>query len=228
MRSINGTNKIEEKCQVYILGETGTFYILPQLNGFDGIIGYDFLRAIEAQINTKDRLLFHKKGKERLYHFCCQQVNTIVPNAQEMPHNIQALIQCNSKAFANANRALPFNTRVIATIETTTNAPIYSRNYPYPMSVSGFVNKEISDLLRDGIIQKSYSSYNSPIHVVTKKGLDDDGNQKFRMVIDFRKLNEKTSSDKYPIPNTSLILANLGKSNIFTTLDLKSPDSPLR
>ena len=42
------------------------------------------------------------------------------------------------------------------------------------------------------------------------------------MVIDFRKLNEKTISDKYPMPDISVILANLGKSKYFSTLDLKA------
>jgi len=43
-----------------------------------------------------------------------------------------------------------------------------------------------------------------------------------RLVIDFRKLNKKTEDDKYPIPNISVILSNLGKAQYFTTLDLKS------
>lgn len=42
------------------------------------------------------------------------------------------------------------------------------------------------------------------------------------MVIDFRKLNEKTISDKYPIPDITETLSNLGGSKYFTTLDLKS------
>ena len=42
------------------------------------------------------------------------------------------------------------------------------------------------------------------------------------MVIDFRKLNQKTIDDKYPIPNIVSILSNLGKAQYFTTLDLKS------
>lgn len=57
---------------------------------------------------------------------------------------------------------------------------------------------------------------------MNKKGLDEYGKQKLRMVIDFRKLNEKTIADKYPIPDISTILANLGSSRFFTTLDLKS------
>jgi len=45
---------------------------------------------------------------------------------------------------------------------------------------------------------------------------------KKRVFIDFRKLNMKTDDDKYPIPNISVILSNLGKAQYFTTLDLKS------
>ena len=42
------------------------------------------------------------------------------------------------------------------------------------------------------------------------------------MVIDYRKLNEKTIEDKYPIPNITDILDKLGKCHYLTTLDLAS------
>ena len=34
-------------------------------------------------------------------------------------------------------------------------------------------------------------------------------------------MNDKATPDRYPILETCVILANLGKSNLFTTLDLK-------
>ena len=43
-----------------------------------------------------------------------------------------------------------------------------------------------------------------------------------RIVIDYRKINDKTVSDKFPIPQIKEILDSLGKSVYFTTLDLKS------
>lgn len=94
------------------------------------------------------------------------------------------------------------------------------------MGVADFVNTEVAQLLKDGIIQPSRSAYNSPVWVVDKKGLDSNGNKNKRLVIDFRKLNEKTIADRYPMPSIPMILANLGKARFFTTLDLKSPDIP--
>jgi len=41
-------------------------------------------------------------------------------------------------------------------------------------------------------------------------------------MLDIRKLNERTIPDKYPMPNISMILSNLGKARYFSTLDLKS------
>jgi hypothetical protein len=90
------------------------------------------------------------------------------------------------------------------------------------MGVGNFVNSEVCKLLDDGIIRPSRSPYNNPLWVVDKKGHDSDGNRNKRLVIDFRKLNDKTIDDKYPIPDISVILSNLGKAKFFTTLDLKS------
>ena len=45
---------------------------------------------------------------------------------------------------------------------------------------------------------------------------------KWRLVIDYRKLNLKTIEDRYPIPNITEILDKLGRCQYFTTLDLAS------
>lgn len=54
------------------------------------------------------------------------------------------------------------------------------------------------------------------------KKKDASGRQKWRLVIDYRKLNEKTVTDKYPIPNINDLLDKLGKCMYFSTLDLAS------
>lgn len=81
------------------------------------------------------------------------------------------------------------------------------------------MNNEFQKLLKDGIIRPSRSSYNSPTWVFDKKGTDAFGKPNKRLVTDFRKLNERTIPDRYPMPSIPMILANLGKAKFFTTLD---------
>ncbi|KAH8314736.1 hypothetical protein KR074_007299 [Drosophila pseudoananassae] len=144
----------------------------------------------------------------------------IVPSSAKA--DFKKIILKRIKVFSTSNEALTFNTSVIATIRTTSDEPVYSKLYPYPMGATDFVNNEIKDLLKNGIIRPSRSPYNSPAWVVDKKGTDDNGSKKKRLVIDFRKLNERTIADRYPMPSIPMILANLGKAQFFTTLDLNS------
>jgi len=105
------------------------------------------------------------------------------------------MLSNRKKAFADPTEALPYNT-VVATIRTVDEKPIYAKLYPYPMGAADFVNGEIEDLLHNGIIQ-----YNNPIWVVDKKSTDETGKRKMRLVLGFRKLNERTIPGRYPMPN---------------------------
>lgn len=57
---------------------------------------------------------------------------------------------------------------------------------------------------------------------LAKKGVNEDGTPKQRMVIDYKKINEHTISEKYPIPDVNVILSNLRKAKVFSTIDLES------
>ncbi|XP_049317228.1 GATA zinc finger domain-containing protein 15-like [Bactrocera dorsalis] len=84
------------------------------------------------------------------------------------------------KIHSNINTNLPFRTDVKAEIRTIVETPIWSKQYPYPLSVNTFVNNEIKNLLDNGIIRPSKSPYNSPIWVVPKKGINENGSPKLR------------------------------------------------
>ena len=76
-------------------------------------------------------------------------------------------------------------------------------------------------MLSDGVFQHSISPWNSPISVVSKK-LDSSCKRKWRFVVDFRKLNDITVGDSFPIPVISDVLDSLGKSKHFSTVDCAS------
>lgn len=106
-------------------------------------------------------------------------------------------------------------------INTTDNDPIYTKSYRYPEAYKKDVHEQIKEMLDNGIIKHSKSPYSAPIWVVPKK-MDASGKRKVRVVIDYRKLNDKTKTERFPIPKIEEILDHLGNSVYFTTLDLKS------
>lgn len=54
------------------------------------------------------------------------------------------------------------------------------------------------------------------------KKINASGKRKWRIVVGYRKLNEKTIGDRYPLPNITELLDKLGRCQYFSTLDLAS------
>jgi hypothetical protein len=84
-------------------------------------------------------------------------------------------------------------------------SPINTRPYRLPESQKA----EVDRLLKEGVITESNTPWCSPLLVVPKK-TDASGEKKWRLVVDFRKLNEKTIGDAYPLTDISGILDQLG------------------
>lgn len=101
------------------------------------------------------------------------------------------------------------------------NRSITLRNYRIPEHYQKEVDKQIEGMLNDGIIQESQSPWNFPILIVPKK-IDASGVQKWRICVDFRKLNEVTVGDSFPLPNIQEILDKLGRARYFSALDCAS------
>ena len=106
-------------------------------------------------------------------------------------------------------------------IHTSNDIPINRRQYRYPLIHQKEIQKQISALLSNGIITPSKSPYNSPLWIVPKKE-DENGVKHWRLVIDFRGLNEITITDKYPLPQITEILDRLGGVKYFSVFDLAS------
>jgi hypothetical protein len=76
-------------------------------------------------------------------------------------------------------------------------------------------------MLKDKIIQPSQSAWNFPILMVPKN-MDASGKLKCRICVEFRKLNDVTVGDSYPLPDIQGILDKLGRARYFSALDCAS------
>ena len=85
-----------------------------------------------------------------------------------------------------------------------------------PMKWRGTISKQISEMLQNGIITPSCSPYNSNPLLVDKK------DKTKRFVVDFRKLNETTIPDAYPLPNVNELIDSCREAKYFTQMDLAS------
>lgn len=105
-------------------------------------------------------------------------------------------------------------------IETTDEIPLYAKPFRYSYQEQKEIFEQVQNMLEQNIIRESHSPWSSPVWLVPKKSETQE--RKWRLVIDYRKLNEKTVKDRYPIPNINEVLDKIGRARYFSTLDLAS------
>lgn len=208
----------------YGISDSITFYVLPGLNTFSGIIGDDSLKDLGAVVNRKENILQIKDSinipiKSKIS--ACLNYILDESIARDTKYKIDEIIKKYKRLFEPLDDSQAAATNVMAEIRTTTPDPVYAKSYPYPAAMREEVDRQINELLSEGIIRPSKSPYNSPIWVVPKKPKPN-GEKQHRLVVDYKRLNAVTVSDKYPIPDINFTLASLGNAKFFTTIDLTS------
>lgn len=141
-------------------------------------------------------------------------------NHEETEH-AKRLIDKHRDLFQLPNEKPSHTNAITHKINTTDDRPINTKQYRFPPVHKNEIDKQVGEMLKNGIIEPSVSPYNSPLWIVPKKA-DSKGNKKWRLVIDFRALNEKTLGDAYPLPNIVDILDQLGSAKYFSVFDLAS------
>ena len=135
--------------------------------------------------------------------------------------SVEKLITDYPHVFLLPGDALPCTDLVEHYIPTETNLPVNAKQYRHPTIHKEFIQKDIDKKLKDGIIEPSTSPSNSPIWIVPKRA-DSEENPRWRMVVDFRDLNQRRVGDAYSLPNIADILDQLRGAINFSVFDLAS------
>ena len=102
-------------------------------------------------------------------------------------------------------------------IKLTSDDPVLAPTYRIPLALQDKFKTHIEELLKQGLIEKSFSSkYNHGFIAVPKK----DGNT--RWASDMRRLNAITEPDSYHLPLLDPILSEMIGNKVFSQIDLFS------
>ena len=119
-------------------------------------------------------------------------------------------------AFADGSMTLPDHGPHDLTIELVQGkSPRMGALYNMSANELEIVQKYIKDMISKGLIRPSKSPCGAPVLFAKKK----DGT--LRLCVDYRRLNDVTVKNVYPLPLIDEILDRLAGSRLYTALDLK-------
>ena len=99
-------------------------------------------------------------------------------------------------------------------VDVGDSAPIKQHPYRVSPMKKELLDKEVQYMLQNDIIEESQSNWSSPCILVPKH----DGG--FRFCTDFRKVNDKTKSDSFPIPRIADCIDQIGNAKFVSTFDM--------
>lgn len=141
---------------------------------------------------------------------------TIVGHDPEQQEVILGMLQQFSEVFSKDNDDLGMTHMTKHEIDTGNARPFKQPPHRVPTAFAGEDTKAIEKLQRQGVIRPSSSPWASPIVLVHKK----DGSVRF--CTDYRRLNQCTKKDAFPIPRTEDCIDAVAGASIFSTMDITS------
>ncbi|KAI5737969.1 hypothetical protein M8J77_001280 [Diaphorina citri] len=191
---------------------------LPNLT-VDLLLGLDVITELKIIIDSESGQFLFQDDPDHVYSFVHPQVNTV-----EACHGV---VELNEAERLLVDEALqPFKqiqwpdntcTDVITHyIDVGGAKPIKQRPYHVNPKLQAVIHQEVDKMLAEGVIEPCTSPWSNPIVLVKKS------NGEYRFCLDFRKLNEVTRKDNYPLPRIESILDRLRAAKYLSKIDLKA------
>ncbi|CAF3544285.1 unnamed protein product [Rotaria sp. Silwood1] len=137
-------------------------------------------------------------------------------NDHDQQHQVRQILIRYNKLFDSKKTVIASNVKPHE-IKTIDHPPPTSKAYYSTPQKQEAMHNIIQELFQSGLIRQSYSNYAAPAMLVPKK------DNTWRMVVDYKKLNNITIKDNHPLPNMEQTIQILGGGyKFFSKLDMKS------
>lgn len=177
---------------------TWTFEMAKVTNA---IIGADFLHYFGLLVDIRRNRLVNPVNQQSTKTTRTPTTNALFLSAARTPDWVEIL-----QDFPNVTRESPVPEKFLHDVEhvlPTTGPPLFARPRRLPPDRLVAARREFDHMQEQGICRPSSSSWASPLLLVSKK----DGT--FRPCGDYRRLNNVTTPDRYPLPYLQDFTANL-------------------
>jgi len=164
------------------------------------ILGQDWLVAAKATINVKDKRLEFTASVTK------EEVTSLLKKLE---------LDGKYPPAAHGIKPITLNVREGA-------KPVVKKPYALPYAQRKHIETEIKAMLADGIVEASNSEWRSPIFTVPK------GENGYRIVTDFRAVNQILEPEHYPLPNATELLTFINGARYFSKIDLAAAFNQLK
>ena len=141
---------------------------------------------------------------------------TVEGMSEQQANEVANLLTKYASTFSENDSDLGRTGIISHKIPTNNSRPIKQPLRRVPVHMREEVDNHVDEMLSKGIIRPSKSPWSSGIVMVTKK----DGTKRF--CVDYRRVNDVTVKDAYPLPRIDQSLDQLSGSQWFSCLDLNS------
>ena len=126
---------------------------------------------------------------------------------------VEDFVQKNADVFSKSEYDIGRTHLARHRIDTGDHPPFREPLRRHPVAYLPIIDQHVDDMLANDIIEPAMSPWASNVVIIRKK----DGT--FRFCVDYRRLNDITRKDSYPLPRIDDCLSSLGGACYFSTLD---------
>ena len=180
----------------------------------DSILGADFFVSNRLAIDMSNKRLISLDDLHVVATGVASICSTICGLHISRFHSFDAIIDEFPELLVPRFKSTDSNKHGVEHYITTEGPPLHARARRLKQEKLEIAKAEFAEMERMGIIRRSNSPWASPLHIVPKPGGG------WRPYDDFRRLNNATVDDRYPLPHIQDFNGSLAGKRIFSKVDL--------